>query len=186
MMSYNDVFYSYGGKTSDDADDRSFFFFSSRRRHTRLQGDWSSDVCSSDLAQVLIARAQGGRRAGREDSQFEVTVCGKHAGSRRRGWRQRSTVRAGEVPARFAAAPGTWSVWSMAGAFGRYRKLLPRCCSGLAVVEELLHDAGSRHADRVLRAIVSRGGKHYDGRNLLAPPGVRRRLRRRSAQGEVR
>src|SRR3989454_2142247 len=28
---------------------RFFFFFSSRRRHTRLQGDWSSDVCSSDL-----------------------------------------------------------------------------------------------------------------------------------------
>src|SRR3989454_6852396 len=26
-----------------------FFFFSSRRRHTRLQGDWSSDVCSSDI-----------------------------------------------------------------------------------------------------------------------------------------
>src|SRR5256885_5623931 len=25
------------------------FVFSSRRRHTRLQGDWSSDVCSSDL-----------------------------------------------------------------------------------------------------------------------------------------
>src|SRR2546426_2886465 len=25
------------------------FFFSSRRRHTILQGDWSSDVCSSDL-----------------------------------------------------------------------------------------------------------------------------------------
>src|SRR3989454_10102509 len=29
-----------------------FFFFSSRRRHTRLQGDWSSDVCSSDLPQL--------------------------------------------------------------------------------------------------------------------------------------
>src|SRR5205807_8444452 len=28
---------------------RRWFFFSSRRRHTRLQGDWSSDVCSSDL-----------------------------------------------------------------------------------------------------------------------------------------
>src|SRR5574337_1406584 len=27
-----------------------FFFFSSRRRHTRLSGDWSSDVCSSDLS----------------------------------------------------------------------------------------------------------------------------------------
>src|SRR6266850_6628605 len=32
-----------------------FFFFSSRRRHTRLQGDWSSDVCSSDLGVLLIA-----------------------------------------------------------------------------------------------------------------------------------
>src|SRR2546426_12022173 len=30
-----------------------FFFFSSRRRHTRLQGDWSSDVCSSDLPRVV-------------------------------------------------------------------------------------------------------------------------------------
>src|SRR5256885_3068818 len=29
-----------------------FFFFSSRRRHTRLQGDWSSDVCSSDLTWI--------------------------------------------------------------------------------------------------------------------------------------
>src|ERR1039457_7336487 len=26
-----------------------FFFFRRRRRHTRLQVDWSSDVCSSDL-----------------------------------------------------------------------------------------------------------------------------------------
>src|SRR5437762_8663739 len=28
------------------------FFFSSRRRHTRYIGDWSSDVCSSDLVWV--------------------------------------------------------------------------------------------------------------------------------------
>src|SRR6266850_5694034 len=36
----------------------SFFFFSSRRRHTRLQGDWSSDVCSSDLrSRCSCARA---------------------------------------------------------------------------------------------------------------------------------
>src|SRR5256885_5265469 len=37
-------------------------FFSSRRRHTRLQGDWSSDVCSNDLpvvAQRGIQRGQG-------------------------------------------------------------------------------------------------------------------------------
>src|SRR2546422_9973922 len=30
-----------------------FFFFSSRRRHTRCSRDWSSDVCSSDLARHL-------------------------------------------------------------------------------------------------------------------------------------
>src|SRR6266581_5347215 len=30
----------------------SMFFFSSRRRHTRWTGDWSSDVCSSDLIVV--------------------------------------------------------------------------------------------------------------------------------------
>src|SRR3712207_7529044 len=29
-----------------------FFLFSSRRRHTRYWRDWSSDVCSSDLAEV--------------------------------------------------------------------------------------------------------------------------------------
>src|SRR5688500_19166432 len=37
----------------------SSLFFSSRRRHTRLQGDWSSDVCSSDLTagiDVLLER----------------------------------------------------------------------------------------------------------------------------------
>src|SRR3989449_3994380 len=30
-----------------------FFFFSSRRRHTRCSRDWSSDVCSSDLASFV-------------------------------------------------------------------------------------------------------------------------------------
>src|SRR3989454_5674295 len=34
------------------------FFFSSRRRHTRLQGDWSSDVCSSDIM-IRHTRLQG-------------------------------------------------------------------------------------------------------------------------------
>src|SRR2546430_17532367 len=40
------------------------FFFSSRRRHTRFDCDWSSDVCSSDLAAgakkvVISAPAKG-------------------------------------------------------------------------------------------------------------------------------
>src|SRR5437762_6143446 len=32
-----------------------YFFFSSRRRHTRYIGDWSSDVCSSDLPVIAVA-----------------------------------------------------------------------------------------------------------------------------------
>src|SRR5438876_8312505 len=38
-----------------------FFFFSSRRRHTRWTGDWSSDVCSSDLR---LDQERSGRRLG--------------------------------------------------------------------------------------------------------------------------
>src|SRR5207245_6324185 len=34
-----------------------FFFFSSRRRHTRCYRDWSSDVCSSDLAESKLRAA---------------------------------------------------------------------------------------------------------------------------------
>src|SRR5256885_8478603 len=48
------------------------FFFSSRRRHTRLQGDWSSDVCSSDLNHV--EQASSGQRA---------ASSGNHASSRK-------------------------------------------------------------------------------------------------------
>src|SRR5437764_1537971 len=39
-----------------------FFFFSSRRRHTRYIGDWSSDVCSSDLGSPpMLSVDRGGR-----------------------------------------------------------------------------------------------------------------------------
>src|SRR5258706_3562900 len=34
-------------------------FFPSRRRHTRLVSDWSSDVCSSDLAAAAAAAGYG-------------------------------------------------------------------------------------------------------------------------------
>src|SRR2546427_12123920 len=40
-----------------------FFFFSSRRRHTRFDCDWSSDVCSSDLALEACADERGAIRA---------------------------------------------------------------------------------------------------------------------------
>src|SRR5439155_5023514 len=35
------------------------FFFSSRRRHTRWPRDWSSDVCSSDLYEIMRAEDVG-------------------------------------------------------------------------------------------------------------------------------
>src|SRR5437867_5766928 len=41
------------------------FFFSSRRRHTRSYGDWSSDVCSSDLADTITSRERALRPAAR-------------------------------------------------------------------------------------------------------------------------
>src|SRR5256885_16147950 len=46
------------------------FFFSSRRRHTRLQGDWSSDVCSSDL----LGRST--RRDGKRPGGSAREICG--------------------------------------------------------------------------------------------------------------
>src|SRR2546426_7701264 len=60
-----------------------FFFFSSRRRHTRLQGDWSSDVCSSDLAREfsfgrvkLVPAFHGGAVEGDATGQFTTNPCG--------------------------------------------------------------------------------------------------------------
>src|SRR5690242_20874646 len=58
-----------------------FFFFSSRRRHTRLTCDWSSDVCSSDLAHEtdrLGGRADEGDAAGPADLR-ERRVLGEKA-----------------------------------------------------------------------------------------------------------
>src|SRR5437868_15219148 len=37
-------------RSGNERSDSAVFFFSSRRRHTRSKRDWSSDVCSSDLA----------------------------------------------------------------------------------------------------------------------------------------
>src|SRR5436190_13602665 len=48
-----------------------FFFFSSRRRHTRSLCDWSSDVCSSDLAVFSwIEHVQRNARATKLLQQF--------------------------------------------------------------------------------------------------------------------
>src|SRR2546429_9836079 len=61
------------------------FFFSSRRRHTRCSRDWSSDVCSSDL-EDLVRVAGGLKRSAYTESadlaRFEMNGYQKGAGER--------------------------------------------------------------------------------------------------------
>src|SRR5699024_11616625 len=50
------------------------FFFSSRRRHTRSKRDWSSDVCSSDLSDLVMSLAeQSGQSPAMPDG--DVSPC---------------------------------------------------------------------------------------------------------------
>src|SRR5215467_9428661 len=58
-----------------------FFCFSSRRRHTILQGDWSSDVCSSDLRALLVAYLDRREPRWREHAQGDAAT-----GADRRTW----------------------------------------------------------------------------------------------------
>src|SRR5690348_3577612 len=61
------------------------FFFSSRRRHTRWTGDWSSGVCSSDLARPRRDRTTG---AGRDCRRKHQVADGRHRLSVGGAWRQ--------------------------------------------------------------------------------------------------
>src|SRR5574340_1128871 len=53
-----------------------FFFFSSRRLHTSSFGDWSSDVCSSDLVTSKGALKMLTRALAVEVAPFNVQVNG--------------------------------------------------------------------------------------------------------------
>src|SRR5207248_7707083 len=110
----------------------SCFFFSSRRRHTRSYGDWSSDVCSSDL----VRRAVHGEALGlfhresaqvinavdvigvtvREEDAVQREYPGRHELEAQLGWRvdeQPAAARleqrggAGALVARVARRTGT-------------------------------------------------------------------------------
>src|SRR3989454_5227035 len=54
-----------------------FFFFSSRRRHTRLQGDWSSDVCSSDLVGRSTADSSELKPARNDNTAERCWLCSR-------------------------------------------------------------------------------------------------------------
>src|SRR5438094_3301911 len=75
-----------------------FFFFSSRRRHTRSYGDWSSDVCSSDLSQEPhpfgptddVVPGHGGATSTREPGKCGTQAPGRRSEERRVGKECRS------------------------------------------------------------------------------------------------
>src|SRR5205807_3778258 len=46
-----------------------------RRRHTRLQGDWSSDVCSSDLIKLASRGFGRWKESGGEKSKFGLNAA---------------------------------------------------------------------------------------------------------------
>src|SRR5205807_7059963 len=76
---------------------------SSRRRHTRLQGDWSSDVCSSDLR--TNSRYNRGKEIGKECTSREhglwrlqcLVQAKRQAETRTRAGKQASTRDGGHV-----------------------------------------------------------------------------------------
>src|SRR5947209_4578121 len=69
---------------------RFHFFFSSRRRHTSYWRDWSSDVCSSDLASWSGDRLR------------QTGPC----------WRSRSPLQEASSPAAIPPAPSSPSLWA--------------------------------------------------------------------------
>src|SRR5690606_41066583 len=67
------------------------FFFSSRRRHTRFSRDWSSDVCSSDLRQVVLQA--GDERCADEGPRQRAETADYHHQEELDGQQQVETLR---------------------------------------------------------------------------------------------
>src|SRR5437763_16545583 len=81
------------------------FFFSSRRRHTRYIGDWSSDVCSSDLGsgqlQLRVGApvrrhneraSRGRRRSTRDRRRLLLQHAATSSEIGRASWREREYI----------------------------------------------------------------------------------------------
>src|SRR5699024_11276718 len=73
------------------------FFFSSRRRHTRSKRDWSSDVCSSDLACSIT-------------THLHSFLCGSCLATKN-AWRKRKTPARCESP-RWGLEIDAVTIWS--------------------------------------------------------------------------
>src|SRR4051794_41857082 len=82
-----------------------FFFFSSRRRHTRWTGDWSSDVCSSDLSGLLLRLVVVGEVVGQIVAHLLGQVVDELVEGQRPDFRERSEERRVGKECRYRWAP---------------------------------------------------------------------------------
>src|SRR3989454_624765 len=163
-----------------------FFFFSSRRRHTRLQGDWSSDVCSSDL--LRARRPRRARRAPRprvsadphdgprarslahaDADRASPCAARAHARADRRGQRRRRAargdpgrgLRGGRLAPRQADRPVPRDL-------GHPRRRLLRAVP-LGAPPGLLQERQQPHAERARSAVASAGAQ---GMRVRMPKGI--------------
>src|SRR2546422_4327943 len=92
----------------------SCFFFSSRRRHTRCSRDWSSDVCSSDLAGLSYDTSRTSLSGDAQELQF-----GKVGGAHllfQTGYQRRSAgFEINDLGYLQRADQQTWSTWMEIG-----------------------------------------------------------------------
>src|SRR5437867_12599585 len=108
-----------------------FFFFSSRRRHTRSYGDWSSDVCSSDLIALRSPAPVGvtfERWVTAQDAIDDLQIG--RASCRERVWMSAGSVlverkRWGRRSSGGSPAPASGSRSSSAARLGRTCSTLP-------------------------------------------------------------
>src|SRR6266850_2483281 len=139
------------------------FFFSSRRRHTRLQGDWSSDVCSSDLAGVGRSYAKALFELARERNQVEAIArdlatiggqFGRDAELRAffaRPWIASSAKRAaaGEIAARLEVSPLARDFLALVAAQGRVDHLEAITAAYRELEDEAVGRVRARLRDRL-------------------------------------
>src|SRR2546430_2822318 len=98
----------YGGDAESIRVPEKCFFVSSRRRHTIFDCDWSSDVCSSDLATVPASRHRGrqhprsahSERKGRDRSRRFADVPHTRGAPSTSGqcWRLHAAASSGAAP----------------------------------------------------------------------------------------
>src|SRR3989454_4810367 len=154
-----------------------FFFFSSRRRHTRLQGDWSSDVCSSDLKagaaarELLVAAAAQTWNVDKAECRAEKGAV-IHTPSKRR-------LTYGKLAAKAAALPAPADVplkdpkdWKILGT--RVRRLdTPPKVDGSAQFGIDVKVPGMLVAVSARRPVVVGKVARFDATKAKAVPGVK-------------